>query len=285
MEPESLRTAPSAGDGAAVWSEGLFYSPALGRETVFRLASPRSGPGRPGPFPVIILLHGAWDSAAAWERELGRETLLALADRLAVILALPEGASFGWYLDGLETAMETFLLADFLPELLKKSAVDKSRLAVAGLSMGGHGALTLALKRPDLFQAAAALSAVTDLTAHAGDAHKVDPELAIDRVLGPAGLNGRNWRAFGASGLWEARADAWKGRPLFLGVGSDDGLTLAENRAFTRQLTRLGIEHVYQEKPGGHDWEYWSAELPILLEFLSGAVGPSPHGRRAMQPG
>jgi S-formylglutathione hydrolase FrmB len=286
-DPAALRLAPSAGDGEtevfrpggvsvkpesrplADWSEGLFYSPALGREVLFRLAQPRPGPGRPGPFPVILLLHGAWDSAEAWERELGREALLALADRLGVILALPEGGPFGWYLDGLETAMETFLLNDFLPEALKKTASDPSRLAVAGLSMGGHGALTLALKRPDLFQAAGALSAVTDLAAHAGSAHAVDPELAVDRVLGPAGPNGRNWRPFGAAGLWETRAGAWAGRPLFLGVGAGDGLTLAENRAFTRQLTRLGIDHVYQEKSGGHDWAYWSAELPGLLEFLA----------------
>jgi len=272
-----LRTAPSAGDGSAdddnaIWSEGLFYSPALGRETVFRRAEPRPGPGRPASFPVILLLHGAWDSAAAWERELGREALLALADRLEVVLLLPEGGSFGWYLDGLETPVETFLLADFLPEMLKKTAgADPNRLGAAGLSMGGHGALTLALKRPDLFRAAAALSAVTDLAAHAG-AHKLDPELAIDRVLGPAGPEGRNWRPFGAAGLWEAGSEAWKGRPLFLGVGSADGLTLAENRAFTRQLDRLGIDHIYQEKPGGHDWNYWSAELPGLLELLARAL-------------
>ena len=267
--PESgLFPAPSAGDGAAAWSEGLFYAPALGRETVLRLA----GPGRAGTFPLILLLHGAWDSAAAWERELGRETLLALADRLEVILAMPEGGAFGWYLDGLETAVETFILADFLPEALKISAADPGRLAVAGLSMGGHGALTLALKRPDLFQAAAALSAVTDLAAHAAGVPRANLELAIDRVLGPAGPAGRNWRPFGAAGLWEARSGDWKGRPLFLGVGAADGLTLAENRAFTRQLTRLGIEHVYREKPGGHDWGYWSAELPGLLEFLAQAL-------------
>ncbi|MDR2724760.1 MAG: DUF459 domain-containing protein [Candidatus Adiutrix sp.] len=268
-----LPVAPSAGDGSAdegeaIWSEGLFYSPALGRETAFRLVEPRPGPNRPEPFPAILLLHGAWDSAAVWERELGRETLLALADRLGVILLLPEGGPFGWYLDGPETAVETFILDDFLPEMLKKTAADQNRLGAAGLSMGGHGALTLALKRPDLFQAAAALSAVTDLAVHAG-AHKLDPELAIDRVLGPAGPEGRNWRSFGAAGLWEARPEAWQGRPLFLGVGSADGLTLAENRAFTRQLGRLGIDHVYQEKPGGHDWAYWSAELPGLLEFLA----------------
>jgi S-formylglutathione hydrolase FrmB len=228
--------------------------------------------GRLGPFPVILLLHGAWDSAASWERELGRETLLALADRLEVILAMPEGGSFGWYLDGRETAMETFILADFLQEIMKNPEADPGRLAVAGLSMGGHGALTLALKRPDLFRAAGALSAVTDLAAHAGNAHKVDSELGLDRVLGPAGPDGRNWRPFGAAGLWEARSEAWKGGPLFFGVGSADGLTLAENRAFTRQLTKLGIDHVYQEKPGGHDWGYWTAELPGLLEFLARAL-------------
>jgi S-formylglutathione hydrolase FrmB len=235
-----------------------------------------AGPVKNTKKPVVLLLHGAWDSAASWERELGRETLQALADRLGLILAMPEGGPFGWYLDGLETAAETFLLAGFLPEVLKRSDADPDRLAVAGLSMGGHGALTLALKRPDLFRAAGALSAVTDLADHAG-AHRLDHELAIDRVLGPAGPEGRNWRPFGAAGLWEARAGDWNGRPLFLGVGSADGLTLAENRAFTRQLARLGIDHVYMEKPGGHDWGYWSAELPGLLEFLARSLAPDPN--------
>jgi S-formylglutathione hydrolase FrmB len=269
--------APSAGDNgeedpagpAALWSEHSFHAPALGRATTCRLVLPRAGPGRPGPFPVIFLLHGAWDGPEAWERELGRPALLSLADRLGVILALPDGGPFGWYLDGRETAGETFLTVDFLAEVRRLAAADPGRLAVAGLSMGGHGALTLALKHPDLFQAAAALSAVTDLAAHAGGRRRVDPELAIDRVLGPAGPEGRNWRPFGAAGLWAARPAAWGDRPLLLGVGRNDRLTLDENRAFHRQLVRLGVPHVYRERPGGHDWNYWSVELPGLLEFLA----------------
>jgi S-formylglutathione hydrolase FrmB len=277
VEPEP-GPAPGTGDGAeedfgADWSEGVFYAPSLGSESVFRLAEPRAGPNRTGPFPVILLLHGAWDSAAAWERELGRETILALADGLGVVLAMPDAPPLGWYLDGLETAAAAFLTNDFLPQVWRgRPRADRSRVALAGLSMGGHGALTLALKRPDLFQAAGALSAVTDLAAHADGRHKADSELGLDRALGPAGPKGRNWRPFGAAGLWEIKADAWNGRPLFLGVGSADGLTLAENRAFNRQLARLGISHVYQEKPGGHDWAYWSAELPVLLEFLAKAM-------------
>gem|GEM_PF-515788 len=276
VEPQP-RPAPSAGDGyeedqafEAVWSEGLFYSPALGREIVWRLVQP--GPGRPGPFPAIILLHGAWDSAAAWERELGREALLALAGRLGVVLALPEAPSLGWYLDGRETAAATFLTSDFLPLLWRQCPqADRRRLALAGLSMGGHGALTLALKHPELFQAAAALSAITDLAAHTGG-HALDERLGLDRALGPAGLEGRNWRPFGAAGLWAAQSSAWGDRPLYLGVGLGDRLTLDENRAFHRQLKDLGLAHVYEEKPGGHDWNYWSAELPGLIEFLAKAL-------------
>jgi len=269
------RLAPSAGDGAAenfgaAWSEGLFHSPALGRAAVWRMAIP--GSGRIGPFPIIILLHGAWDSAAAWERELGREALLTLSEGLGVVLAMPESPPLGWYLDGRETAAATFLLRDFLPHIWRECPeADQGRVGLAGLSMGGHGALTLALQRPDLFQAVAALSAVTDLAAHIGG-HKLDGELGLERALGPAGPDGRNWRPFGAAGLWPDRSAAWVGRPLFLGVGRSDRLTLEENRAFSRQLASLGVSHVYRERPGGHDWGYWAAELPEMLTFLAEAL-------------
>jgi S-formylglutathione hydrolase FrmB len=206
---------------------------------------------------------------------LGRETLLALSGRLGVVLALPEAPPLGWYLDGRETAAATFLLRDFLPQVwLQSPRADRSRLALAGLSMGGHGALTLAFRHPELFQAAAALSAVTDLAAHTGG-QGLDAQLGLDRALGPAGPEGGHWRPFGAAGLWAADPSAWAGRPLFLGVGQNDRLTLDENRAFHRQLESLGLPHVYQEKPGGHDWIYWSAELPVMVEFLASALGAS----------
>ncbi len=138
--------------------------------------------------------------------------------------------------------------------------------------MGGHGALTLALKHPELFQAAASLSGVTDLAAHRGSGHSLNRELRIDRVLGPAGEDGRLWRAHSAYGLTEADPGRWNGRPLLLGVGRDDGLTLAENRAYHNLLTRLGIAHRYQEDHGGHNWDYWAAQLPVHLEFLGGRL-------------
>ncbi len=268
--------APSAGDedfdfdaAAGRVLEYRYHSPARNKDVPFFVAAPKFSAKRPGPFPVVWLLHGAWDGPASWVTHLGEARLAGLADRLGLILVMPDGEPFGWYLDGRETAIETHVTVELQALIREWPRADTRRQAITGLSMGGHGALTLALKHPDLFRAAGAMSAVTDLSAHAGRAHTADPQLKIDRVLGPSGPGGAAWRPYGALGLTGSAPRAWAGRPLILGVGQGDRLTLAENRAFHQLLTDLNIKHVYAETPGGHDWPYWSAQLPIQLEFLS----------------
>ncbi len=277
-EPAPL-LAPSAGEsdeGAAAPApvvQERFFSRARGRETTYFVAAPSAASKRPGAafLPVVFLLHGAWDGGGDWSRRLGAPTLAAWAERYGLILVMPDGEPFGWYLDGRETAIETYLTAELIPHFLAAHPeADGRRMGLVGLSMGGHGALTLTLKHPDLFKAAGSLSGVTDLSAHAEGAHPVDRRLRIDRVLGPAGEGGNLWRPYGAMGLTEARPEALAGRPLILGVGRDDRLTLAENRAYHQLLTELGVEHVYRETVGGHDWVYWSSQLPVQLEFMAG---------------
>jgi S-formylglutathione hydrolase FrmB len=273
----SMEPAPAAATvPAGVWSEYHFYSPALKRETVGAIAAPAASLNQTRTWPVIFLLHGAWDNYQAWAEQLSPVALAALAERFQVIIIMPDAEPFGWYLDGPESAIETYLTNELIPKLPEISPyADPGRVYAAGLSMGGHGALTLAIKHPNIFKGAAALSAITDLAAHFG-AHPLDPELKIDQILGQAGPAGANWRAYGARGLFEANPTAWGHRPLWLGVGTDDQLTFEENRAFHELLNTLHIGHIYQEKPGGHNWGYWSAELPGLLEFLATAAQETP---------
>ena len=275
-EPPS--PAPSAGGEArpekygpaAELREYSFPSVIRGRETAYYLAIPRSGPERPGPFPVVFLLHGAWDGHDAWAKQMGAETLATLADSFGLILVMPDGEPFGWYLDGRETAIESYLIRELRPHVFQSQPLaDPRRVGISGLSMGGHGALTLALKHPGLFKAVGAMSAVTDLAAHAGSGHALNHQLNIERVLGPAGREGRNWRGHSARGLTETKPEVLHSVPIILSVGRGDKLTLAENQAYHRLLTDMGIEHVYQESPGGHDWAYWSAQLPIHLDFMA----------------
>jgi len=268
--------APSAGEveapAAALGrvTSHKFVSPALGKESNFFIAAPDLSEASPGPFPVVFLLHGAWDGSEAWVKNIGAEALAELSARLGLILVMPDGEPFGWYLDGRETAVETYLIEELMPLIFTLKAADRSRVGITGLSMGGHGALTLTLKHPELFRAVGAMSGITDISAHGGAAHKVDPQLKIDRVLGPAGPDGRNWRAFGARGLTEKNPAALAGKAVILSVGRGDSLTLAENRAYHLFLNSLKINHVYNETAGGHDWKYWSAELPVHLEFMAG---------------
>ena len=273
---EQAVPAPSAGEGDD--DEGLSADPPSGTVTEHRLFSKvrnketyyyTAVPDGPGPFPAVFLLHGAWDGAGSWVDRLGRTGLARLAAEHKLILVMPDGEPFGWYLDGRETAIESYLIKELIPRVLRDHpAIDPDRIGVMGLSMGGHGALTLAIKYSHIFKAAGAMSGVTDLAVHSGQGHKLNPELQIERALGPSGLNGKLWHQFSAHGLTENNPAIWSGRPLIISVGRDDSLTLAENRAYHDLLTRLKVDHLYHEDDGGHNWDYWSGQLPVHLEFL-----------------
>ena len=269
---EARPLAPSAGDGDEAeggdFAAQILRSPARAKETVYYLARPEIDPGR--KYPLVLLLHGAWDGGDSWEKNIGRRGLIDLAKSFGLILLMPDGEPFGWYVDGREAAIESYLIEELLPQVLAAHPeADASRIGITGLSMGGHGALTLTMKHPDLFKATGAMSAVTDLGRHAGSLHPVDKRLMIAEALGPAGPDGRNWRSFSARGLTETEAGFWRDRPLILSVGLNDSLTLEENRAYHRLLKAQKHEHLYLEKNGEHGWTYWSTELPVHLEFMS----------------
>lgn len=264
--------APSAGDGETVaaaqtnsgsFAEHTFYSQIRKKNTPYFIAAPEGA----GPFPVIFLLHGAWDGAETWAQHLGPEKLARLATDQKVVLVMPDGEPFGWYLDGAETAIESYLMQELLPLVFKEKNIDSQKVGVTGLSMGGHGALTLALKYPKIFKAVGSLSGITDLAAHSGS-RKLNLALRLDRALGPAGEAGQNWAPFGAMGMTASHPQVWAGRPLILSVGRDDQFTVAENQKLHKLLASLKVEHIYLEDDGGHDWDYWEAQLPVQLEFL-----------------
>ena len=266
--------APSAGDeDGGERPEGEFRRLSLrsqvrSKETFYNLALPRLETGK--AYPLVLLLHGAWDRHDAWAKNIGPEKLAELADRFGLVLLMPDGESFGWYVDGREAAIESYLVKELLPHVIGLyPEIDSGKIGITGLSMGGHGALTLTMKHPDLFKATGAMSALTDLTGHAASRHKVDQELQIEKAIGPAGKDGRNWKPFSARWMTVDKPDFWRGRPLIISVGRDDSLTAAENLAYHRLLSDLELEHLYREREGGHDWKYWRSELPDQLEFMS----------------
>lgn len=222
-------------------------------------------------YPILYLLHGACGSELDWVFQ-GRvhQTLdgMIAAGRIApMVVAMPGDGLYGagtfyvdWY-DG-TGPFERHFLREVMPtvEQAVRVRTDRGSRAVAGLSMGGYGALTLSLRHPDLFCAAASLSGMT-MPIHPAiwGAH-------ARRLFGP--LRGRSLRyrlqrdPRHLVTLPRTRAVA-----LHISCGQSDHL-FGLNRKLHRLLERIGRPHEYREPPGGHDWAFWRRHVADAIEFI-----------------
>jgi S-formylglutathione hydrolase FrmB len=168
-----------------------------------------------------------------------------------------------------------------------RTRADRAHRAVGGLSMGGYGAMTLALRYPDVFAAAASHSGVL-APLLAGPRPYAAPARWAPTVDSLRVLYGRYWTtlplAMGRdTAAWWARdparlaARVRRERPallpaLYADVGTGDGL-LGQNRAFRDALAALGVPLAYAEWPGAHTWDYWRAHVGESLAWLAARVG------------
>ncbi|MDR1312333.1 MAG: DUF459 domain-containing protein [Deltaproteobacteria bacterium] len=225
----------------------------------------------PGPEdvarPTVILLHGPDEGYQVWRDRFGR-FLVDLARDLDVNLLMPDGDPFGWYLDSpfkRDSRVESYIMRELIPDAAGRFLMDPDRVGLLGVSMGGHGALTLAMKYPGRFRSVASLSGITVLESHIGDPAG-GPPLQVESVLGPYRSQGALWR--GSSAYHMARRDPASASRIYmdLSVGVADPVALAENRQFHRLLNDLSVPHGYSEKPrGGHGWDLWTGEVPARL--------------------
>ena len=274
-------------------------SPALDGQATVRLVLPRRFDAEPRRrWPVLWLLHGCCDSYQSWTRSTDVEGLPELAE---VLVVMPEGGQVGFYSDwhnggrGGSPRWETFHLTE-LRELLERDWRAGSRRAVAGLSMGGLGAMAYAGRHPGMFQAAASYSGLLH-TRYQGEP-LAGPRLVQD-LLGtfgedPAALWGdprRNGGVWAASNPYDL-APRLRGVRLFVSAGDGrpgplDGPAVSgqarqieenlypQNREFVRRLRELAIPVRFDDYgPGTHDWPYWERELHRSLPLLLDALHP-----------
>jgi enterochelin esterase family protein len=252
-------------------------SPVLGRPIPYTLYLPDDR-GAGGRLPVLYLLHGHGGTERDWLDAGGLE---ATMDRLVATGAVPPmlvvmpGLGDGWYVDnpdrGGQGAVATAFLADLLPAIDRTWPTDARRQgrALAGLSMGGWGAIRLALLRPDLFAAAASLSG-----ALVTEAQAATPLWAgfFSGVFGdPVDLV--RFRAAAPQGMLAALPPAPMLPALYLACGDDDELGLTEsNLLFFLALARAGVPAELRIGDGGHDWSVWSRDLAPALRFVGAAL-------------
>jgi putative tributyrin esterase len=162
-----------------------------------------------------------------------------------------------------------------------RTLADREHRGVGGLSMGGYGALSLALHYPDVFAAAASHSGVLSPMYVGPHPFVAPPRYATtpEEIRPTTGFFQR-YSSFWGSDLARWReADVGQSAELllrrksvmpamFIDCGSDDGF-VDQNRALHWELTRLGVTHEYAEWPGAHTWRYWSTHVRKSLSWLS----------------
>lgn len=240
-----------------------YFSPALGKQTAAYVLLPETGTG---PFPVLYLLHGLSDDHTIWLR---RTSIERYVSQLPLIVVMPDGGR-GFYADAAQGYAFGKAIGEELVERMDRTfptQASRDGRVIAGLSMGGYGALRLALAYPETFRAAHSLSGAV------GFGHK-DPNWEDARTPEFARIVGEDYKG-GPCDLYAlAQMNQTAGTlpELRLDCGTEDFL-LEDNRAFRRFLTEEKIPHEYAEFPGAHTWDYWDVHIQDALRFFFPSEG------------
>ncbi|MGA8211878.1 MAG: alpha/beta hydrolase family protein [Nocardioidaceae bacterium] len=216
-----------------------------------------TGPERDG-FPVLYLLHGLSDDGTAWQRFTSVERYAAGAGLAVVMPAV--GRSF--YADERRGGSYWTFLSEELPEVVGRFfrvSAAREDTFVAGLSMGGYGALKWALRDPSRFGAAASLSGALDLAAPRGEDDWRRP--LLERIFaGPVGA---------ADDLFAllAAADPSTLPPLYVGCGTEDEL-VDQSRRFVAAAVAAGVGVTEDFGPGEHEWGLWDRAVRDVVDWL-----------------
>ena len=291
-----------------------FYSSALGvRKHLMVYLPPSYAQDTTRRFPVAFCLHGLSGSETDW---LSRAGIEHIADSLfargvpETIIVLPDGDD-GWYVNWADPASyrvcadtartesverycvqhgryDDYVASDVVTYVASRYRTidDRAHRGIGGLSMGGYGALIVALKHPETFAAAASHSGVAS-PMYAGPAEFTPPAryaTSVDQLkTGGGGFWSRYLHVFGTDlERWRTndparvveRLAGRRGRvpALFIDCGTEDAL-VGQSRALHWELGRLGITHTYAEWSGAHTWRYWNAHVPESLAWLARRIG------------
>jgi putative tributyrin esterase len=244
-----------------------FFSDVLGISTSMTVILPQAttaqigmgGAAPAGPPPVLYLLHGLSDDATIWTRRTSIERYVA--DRgLAVVMPQVDRS---FYVDERHGNRYGTFLTEELPHVVGQFFRVSDRRAdtfVAGLSMGGYGAMRWALTRPDRFAAAATLSGALDVASLQDEGDR--PEL-FERVFGTSRVRGSEHDLLALLD----RADASALPRLYATCGTEDPLVEHQER-FAAAARRAGADLTSVLRPGAHDWAFWDATVQEVLDWL-----------------
>lgn len=223
---------------------------------------PESYSTQGSPYPVLYLLHGYSGNYAGWLTEAPQ--LLRHADQYRMMIVCPDGGYDSWYLDSpvdSTVRYDTYISKELIAYIDQHYHTRRERegRAIAGLSMGGHGAVTLSAKHPELYGAAGSMAGGMDLRPF----KKNDWDL--EGVLGAPAKYWQHWEAASAVNMVEALRQG--NVQLIIDCGLGD-FFLETNREMHKRLSEAKIAHDYTERPGEHNRAYWSGAVDFQVLFF-----------------
>jgi S-formylglutathione hydrolase FrmB len=273
-----LMSASTVPAGSEVRSAS-FRSAALGRDVAYVVDLPPSYDKGERAYPVVIALHGLFESSAFWERR-GLAPILAdlrLRGEVPEFLVVAVDGGNSIFVNGPDGRYQDLVTQDLLAHVASTYRVKPGRdgRALLGISMGGYAALRVAFQQPEVFRAVATHSAmllekVPSPQDGAGRWHMA----AFQKVFGDP-IDTARWAE--ADPLLAAKKVDPKAAPaLYFDCGKQDRYGLfVGNEDLDKTLTARGIAHTFSLDPGDHGYEFVRSVLSRSLKFVGSAFGPA----------
>lgn len=241
----------------------------MGREMGYRVVLPSAynTAGTSERFAVIYLLHGLTGNYSNWT---DRTKLGDYAAAGKFIIVTPEGEN-GWYTDNPTKPnhkYESYIIKELIPQVDKqfRTIPERKGRMIAGLSMGGYGAVKFGLKYPEMFSLVGSFSG-----ALAASSYRTAEEVPASIRQALVGIFGEpNSETHKSNDIFRMISDSTSERIraapfIYLSCGTEDFL-VQHNREFLKLLNDKKIPHEYRELPGAHNWAFWDDQV---REFLA----------------
>jgi putative tributyrin esterase len=239
----------------------------MGRQMPYRVIFPANYQASEKRYPVIYLLHGLSGNYKNWTEKTG---LTKYATEYDFLIVTVEGEN-GWYSDSKvkpNSFYESYIIEELIPEVDKKfrTIANRNHRIIAGLSMGGYGAIKFGLKYPEKFVLVGSFSGALAATSIKEGMALEWITKTIGDAFGPEESESRK-----ANDIYQIvrnlSDEQIKKLPfIYFDCGTEDFL-FKDNQDFMKLVVEKRIKHEYRQKPGAHTWDYWDSQIQEFLKL------------------
>lgn len=238
------------------------YSNSMRKDYKCVVIKPAAYKNKKEKFPVIYLLHGYGGWYSNWLLKVPK--LKDLADEYKLMIVCPDGGFSSWYINSpvdSSIQFETYITAEVISYIDARyhTIAGRSGRAITGLSMGGHGGLFLGFRHAGIFGACGSMSGGVYL-------RPFPKNWDLPKRLGDTLHYADNWEKY--SVINQVAQKTTDSLAVIIDCGTED-FFYAVNHALHEKMLTLKIPHDYIERPGKHDWAYWSNAVEYQVLFFS----------------